>query len=765
MKKTSTLNFKKIIGAIAVSMIITTVSTAQNNAFWKSAPITSFNISQERTVFPEKFLAYQLDLAALRSALSVAPKEYTVDRNKGLIMSFPLPDGTFSRYSIVETKVMHPALSAKYPLIKTYVAQGIDDVHAWMRLDLSYLGFHAMLSTVNGYVFIDPVNSTELENYICYNKSDMPNAYERHCELKGSKSEEESLVEKMGTSPSKGNLKIHDTGDELRTYRLAMACTGEYAATKGGTVPGALSGIVTSVNRVNGIYETEVAVRMVLIANTDTLIFLNAGSDPYSNNNGGAMLGQNQTTVTNRIGASNYDFGHVFSTGGGGIAGLGVICNNSQKANGVTGLPNPVGDAFDVDYVAHEMGHQFGANHTFNNNSAGSCSGNASQGHNFEPGSGSTIMAYASLCSPFDLQNHSDPIFHTESYNEIFNYTIFSAGNSCAAVSFTNNSVPVINPLNDYIIPFKTPFVLTGSATDFDGDPMTYIWEQYDSGPFGNPNTPSGDAAIFRDWMPVVDSSRTFPRLISIINNTTVLGEKLPTYARTMHFRFTARDNRTGGGGVANNFTPVVVDVINTTNPFLVTDPNVGSVLWHFGANELVTWDVSSTDLAPINCANVNILLSIDGGFTFPYTLAANTPNDGSETVLIPTTGGLPQINTNQARIKVQSVGNIFFDMSNANFSIQIPNGVESVGFTANALNVFPNPSDANVTLELNSAQSGKLVINITDCLGRIVYSEEVVKNNTKFKHSLNLDGLEKGIYFVEVKSGKSAAAVRFVKL
>lgn len=209
----------------------------------------------------------------------------------------------------------------------------------------------------------------------------------------------------------------------------------------------------------------------------------------------------------------------------------------------------------------------------------------------------------------------------------------------------------------------------------------------------------------------------------------------------------------------------MVVDVINTTNPFLVTDPNVGSVLWHFGANEIVTWDVSSTDLAPINCANVNILLSIDGGFTFPYTLAANTPNDGSETVLIPTTGGLPQINTNQARIKVQSVGNIFFDMSNANFSIQIPNGVESVGFTANALNVFPNPSDANVTIEFTSALSGKLVVNITDCLGRIVYSEEVVKNNTKFKHKLNLDGLEKGIYFVEVKSGKSSAAVRFVKL
>jgi hypothetical protein len=453
------------------------------------------------------------------------------------------------------------------------------------------------------------------------------------------------------------------------------------------------------------------------------------------------------------------------AAGGGGIAGLGVICNSSDKARGVTGLPNPVGDAFDVDYVAHEMGHQFGANHTFNSNSQGSCSGNASMGHNFEPGSGSSIMAYAGICNSHDLQSNSDVLFHTESYNEIFNYTIFGFGNTCPLTIATGNSAPVINALNDFIIPFKTPFTLTGSAYDPDGDSLLYIWEEYDSGPFGSPNTPTGNAAICRDFTPSVDSTRTIPRLANLLANTSIIGEKLPSYARTMKFKFTARDNKVGGGGVSNNFAPVSINVINTTTPFQITSPNTINSIWHFGSSEVVNWDVSSTNLSPINCSNVSILLSLDGGLTFPYTLNANTPNDGSDTVYVPNNGSIPFLNATQARIKVQSVGNIFFDICNANFSIQIPTAIGQINNESNQLIVYPNPSDGTFVCQLNSDYAGEMQLNIYDCLGRRVFSNRFEKPFGLFSKELTISSLTKGTYFAEILAGKHIDRVRLIKL
>jgi hypothetical protein len=756
-------NFKFVCTFLCFSLLTSFAANSENTALWQKADVSAFNVSNERKVFPHKFIALHLNLNGMRAKLLQAPKEFSTSFAQGLLLAIPFPDGTFKNFRILETEVLHPVLAAKFPAVKTYVARNVEEPSSWMRLDITYLGFNAMISTLDGMIFIDPVNNTEPENYLCYYKKDMPDAYGRHCLFSTNEDDKAESINEILNADLKSKLKLMDTGDELRTYRLALACTGEYAATKGGTVPGALSGMVTSVNRVNGIYETEVAVRMVLISNTDTLIFLNSATDPYSNNNGGTMLGQNQTTITARIGTSNYDFGHVFSTGGGGIAGLGVICDASQKAQGVTGLPSPVGDPFDVDYVAHEMGHQFSGNHTFNSNSQGSCAGNASMGHNYEPGSGSTIMAYAGICGSHDLQSNSDPIFHTESYNEIFNFTIFGAGNSCPQLTFTNNTPPTINLLNDYIIPFRTPFILTGSAFDADGDPLTYIWEQYDFGNFGAPNTPTGNAPTFRDFTPVLDSARTFPRLVNIINNNNINGERLPTYARTMHFKFTARDNRTGGGGVSNNFVPVVVDVINTVNPFLVTLPNTNSVVWLFGANEQVTWDVSSTDMAPINCANVNIRLSLDGGLTFPHVLAANTPNDGSETVAV--VGSFGTVNTSQARIKVEAVGNIFFDMSNANFTIQNPNSVNSLALNQGSIQVYPNPGNEIVNVELNAYFTGKTQVMLVNCFGQIVKQVELEKKQSFLKVAFDLNEVPSGVYFLEAKTISAKATKRFVKI
>jgi len=308
-----------------------------------------------------------------------------------------------------------------------------------------------------------------------------------------------------------------------------------------------LSAIVTAINRVNGIYERELAIRMVLIANNNLLVYTNAATDPYTNDNGSTMLGENQTNIDNVIGNANYDFGHVFSTGGGGIATVGCVCSTGTKSRGVTGLSAPTGDAFYVDYVAHEMGHQFNARHTFNANTS-SCSGNGSSTTNAEPGSGSTIMAYAGICgSANNLQAHSDPYFHAVSMDEINVFTATGNGSNCAVVSATGNAIPVVNAGSDYNIPKSTPFILTGNATDPNADVLTYAWEQEDVGSaFGNWNTQTTLSPLFRSFIPSSSSTRFFPKLSDVINNTTTIGEVLPSLGRDINMRLTARDNRAG---------------------------------------------------------------------------------------------------------------------------------------------------------------------------------------------------------------------------
>ena len=254
-----------------------------------------------------------------------------------------------------------------------------------------------------------------------------------------------------------------------------MAATAEYTANRGGTVASAQAAILTTVNRVTGVYERELAVRLLLVRNDGSLIYTNATTDPYTNNSPHSLVGENQSNLTAVVGTASFDVGHVFSTAGGGLAYVGVVCHATLKAAGETGIANPVGDFFDIDYVAHEMGHQFGGNHTFDGN-GGSCGGNRNPGTAYEPGSGSTIMAYAGICGGDNLQAHTDPYFHVVSYEEIESYL---ATTSCGAVSSTGNSVPSVSlPPGGKTLPIGTPFKLTASGTDADGDPLTFCWEE-----------------------------------------------------------------------------------------------------------------------------------------------------------------------------------------------------------------------------------------------------------------------------------------------
>ncbi len=682
----------KIFRLVLVSVFFTfqLFATPTGNTLWKAANnIDVKNIQGQKYIAPAQFGLYRLNLNEFRTLSLSFPHELNVQNGVAApyIIELPAPDGTFWKFSVVESPVMEGSLAERFPMIKTYYGQGIVNNVSVLRFDVTPQGFHAQVLSPEGNWYIDPYSMSTTEFYMSYFKRDLRVTPERMSEATCTVEIDPDIAEEITF------LRTHfdwvASGEQLRTYRTAIAATGEYTTFHGGTVQLGLAAIVTALNRVTGIYELEVSVRMVLIANNDLIVYTNASTDPYTNNNGSTMLTQNVNNLNTVIGNANFDVGHVFSTGGGGIAGLGVICGSS-KARGVTGLPSPIGDPFYVDYVAHEMGHQFGGNHTFNG-SSGSCSGGNRNGSTaYEPGSGTTIMAYAGICSGQNTQNFSDPYFHGLSLDEIIAFTTQGGGNNCPVTTPTNNLAPVVSvPTGGFTIPKSTPFALTGSATDGNNDTLTYCWEQFDLGPAGAPNSPSGNAPIFRSFKPVTTPTRYFPKIQDVISNTQIMGEILPSYARNLTFRLTARDNKALAGGTGK--ATVQFSVSDAAGPFLVTFPNTAMSL-DGGTTQTIQWDVANTNASPVNCANVKILLSTDGGLTFPTVILASTPNDGAEQIT------LPNLPTTAARIKIEAVGNIFYDMSNANFTIvDNPVPVELVSFKAN--------TSANaVTLEWTTA-------------------------------------------------------------
>ncbi|MBK7965433.1 MAG: T9SS type A sorting domain-containing protein [Bacteroidetes bacterium] len=717
------------------------VGFSTNLELWKKASTSELNQLGNATIKTKSSLQFKLDMDALSSRLNLAPAENS--SLPGVVLEVPFPDGSMKNFLVKATPIVPMELQNKYPGIKTWSGKSIEDPSSVIYLDVTLWGFHGMIFSEQGTVYIDPYNSSNTEFYKVYWKNEaISSSPISACGFDASTEENKLSVAEIRTHVQRngiGNNVARSAGGTLRTYRTAIACTGEYSSFHGGTVPLVLSAIVTSLNRVTGVYEQEVATRLVLVPNNDTLIFLVAASDPYTNSNGGTMLGQNQSTVAARIGNGNYDIGHVFSTGGGGIAGLGVICNATQKARGVTGSPSPINDPFNIDYVAHEMGHQFGANHTFNSNTSG-CSGNGNSSTAFEPGSGTTIMAYAGLCGSNNTQNFSDPYFHTASFDEIQDYTTLSTGATCGASSGTGNTPPVITSVGtDHAIPYQTPFLLEGVANDPDGDPIKYSWEQYDLGPFGSPTSPSGNAPLFRSIIPTTSPIRYFPKLSAIVAGTTSLGERLPTYARDMQFRLTVRDNKLGGGGVTYEEVAVTLTVINTGAPFLVTAPNT-NITWVGGTQENITWNVVGTDVAPINAANVDIFLSTDGGFTYPTTLATGVPNTGMATVTV------PGINSTTARVMVRGAGNVFFDISNVNFTITNTQALNENTLTDN-VRFYPNPSNGLFNMSIAGDFRGDVLVSIADMSGRIVEQRSLNKGNSGLIELIDLSALPKGVY------------------
>jgi len=689
---------------VLLVLIVTHSGFSQDSekSFWSSVTKSNFEQSSKAKTYPEKAQTYLLDVNKIKEALVNSPQRSEVlAKNSSVIIQFPNSEGVFESFRIVEASTMAPELQAQFPGIRSYAGQGIDDPTALLRFSISSeTGLSSMIkSSKNITSFIEPY-SLENNIYVVYNRigSIKP---QFSCETEATFSK--SVYQKYNDT---NVSKDADTG-ELSTFRLALSCTGEYGAgVGGGTEAGVMAQFNTTMTRVNAVFENDFALTTVMIANTNNVIYLDPNTDPYTGN----LNAELQANLTAVIGEANYDIGHIFSqAGNNGNAGcIGCVCVDGQKGSAFTQSTNPVGDDFDIDFVAHEMGHQLGANHTHSHG------GSEGTGVQVEPGSGTTIMGYAGITGPTDVEAHSDDNF---SYSNIIQVTNNIVG-KCQVLTNFANQAPTANAGADYTIPVGTAFKLTGVGNDADaGDVLSFDWEQADNatgadfGAYPNGDRTTGPA--FRCYSPTTNPVRYLPRRDyvyagNLIRTNTSPGqggqwESLANNPRNYNFAFTVRDNVVSAG--QNDIDQMLVTVVDQGGVFAVTS-QATATNWFAGTNQNITWDVAGTTGGTINTANVNILMTTDNGATFT-TLLANTPNDGSEGITAPI------VATATARIVVESVGNIFYAVNSANITIQTAEFV--MAFASSNVDVCePNNAVYNFTYNTYLGYTGNTTFSAT---------------------------------------------------
>ena len=732
----------KQLSIIIICILSFNFSNAQKN-YWSSVEYDNIRINPSEIINYDMMINhasyFQLDKVSLSTLISSAPDRNNTT-NSEVYIEIPNQNGNLETYNIFKVQTLSPQLVQNYQQIQSYVGQRTDTRDgSILRLTLTPQGFYAMVLKPDvGQLFINPYDKNG-QYYVSFLKNQVTDLNAFYCEFEGN----DDLMGENPILPETDSFVVDDS--TLRTYGLAMACTGEYAqyhinqanlgsASQAQQTSAVLAAMTVTVDRVNSVYEKDFGVSMQLIPNTDQLIFLDSATDPYNNNSSNQMINQNQTTINNIVGSTNYDIGHVFSTGGGGLAGFGVVCNFSSKARGVTGLPNPVGDPFDIDFVAHEMGHQFGASHTQNNN----CQRSAPTA--VEPGSGNTIMGYAGICAP-NVQSNSDAHFHRVSIDQIFNYISNSLGSTCGTFSGQPNTAPTITAVPNYTIPNGTAFYLDVDAVDAENDALTYNWEQIDNDiALQQPPVPTAtNGPNFRSLPSKTDSRRYFPDFNDVINNNLApTWEVIPSVPRTINFAVTVRDNNIQVGQSSKD--EVSVNFANV-GPFKVTSQNNTDINWLPGETRTITWDVAGTTSNGINTSNVNILLSTDGGQNFDTVLASNATNNGSADIIV------PSLQAPFCRVMVEPVDNVYYAINASEFSINsivnitcddyanintvnIPDGIgtptdpqngQVVASTINIPDNISNIDDINVTLNVSHTRMSDLLFQLENPDGDII--------------------------------------------
>lgn len=706
---------KKTLRFSACLLLISSFAFAQSDKSWRRTneqEIKTYKNVKGRE-FPQASKYYNLDLSSLKQTLFSAPK---VASESTVIISIPNVDGEMEQYRVWENSNFAPELQAQFPDIRAYAGVGIKDKTASIRISIAPNGIQTMvLRADKKSEFIEPY-SADGTKYALFNsesvrtEGEIPFACTTRDDL-----DLHDRLQRFGENETLSN------NQSFKTFRLALSCTAEYTTFHGGT-SGALAAMNATMSRVNGVFAIDLAIKLEIIANNSVLIYTNAATDPYSDADAGSAGAWNlelQNNLTATIGNAAYDIGHLFgASGGGGNAGcIGCVCVNPTssvpegKGSAFTSPSNniPSGDLFDIDYVAHEMGHQLGANHTFSHSAE-------INGVNVEPGSGSTIMGYAGITA-YNVQSNSDDYF---TYRSILQIQTNLATKTCPVSVPMTNTPPTVSAGADYTIPKGTPFILTGTGSDVETNgTLKFTWEQNDpslsaatqaENSVASPTKTAGPN--FRSIAPTSTPVRYMPALSTVLsNNLSSTYESVSTVGRTLNFTLTARDNAVGNG--QTNTDATVVTVSNTVGPFDVTYPNILNETWTQNTTKTVTWTVNNTT-SLAGSANVNIYLSTDGGLTFPTLLKENTPNDGSEAITV------PNVAAPYCRIMVKPTGNIYYDINPVSFAIgynvtttvvcntytATPNapivGLAQPAWSAYGLNVPDNVVISDINLSVN---------------------------------------------------------------
>lgn len=647
----------------------------QAQSLWKKIEIDSSSLQTQKnsSKTTENELLFELNINLLKEKLS----RITGATSKSAQAEITIPNkaGVLEKFSVWESSNFEPELQNKYPDIRAYQGKGITDARATINFSVSPQGFQTIVFRANfGTEFIESYPENPALYIVFSSKKRNKGTLPMKCST-ADKTINNQLLNKTGKSASSNKI--------FRTLRLALSCTGEYGLKLGGKPETVLAGMNATMTRVNGVFNRDLSVKLNIIATNENVIFTDPDTDPYSPANlgigGGSTIGlwhdELQTTLNNRIGSSNYDIGHLFGgSGGGGDAGcIGCVCD-SDKGTGFTSPSdgNPKGDTFDIDFVAHEMGHQLGANHTYSYEIEGT-------GVNVEPGSGSTIMGYAGI-TDYNVQQHSDDYF---AYSSIIQIDANLATKNCIQNTTVANNTPEINAGPNYSIPKKTPFVLKGSGTDIDNDKLTYTWEQNDSATNANqanslavPTKTNGP--LFRSLYPTATPIRYMPALSNVlVNQLTSDWESVSSVERILHFVLTGRDNAAMGTAQTKS-DEAIITVKGDIGPFEISSQNTEDETWKQGTEQIIKWNVNNSNTL-LGASNVNIKLSVDGGLTFSTTLASNVPNNGYATITS------PNLIEKNCRILIEPTNNIFYAINSQPFSIgyTVEKEVKTIAFTA----------------------------------------------------------------------------------
>ena len=689
---------------------------AQNFGAWKKLSTSQFAPESliRTTQYSENQVLFTLNVNEFKQALIDAPAKFS--GQAGVAVFFPNTKGELEKFLVWENSNFDPALQAQYPNIRSYSGYSAVDNSSTINFSVDPTGVQTMvLRADNGNEFIEPYTKDHSVYVLFDAKTRTTPRLPFAC----------NTVDGQVAQGILNNPAVANRASNLsyKTMRLALSCVGEYGAYFGGTVAGALGGMNATMTRVNGVMEKDLALHLNIIANNNLVVYTNANTDPYSNGatgSGGAWNAELQTNLTSVIGDANYDIGHLFgASGGGGNAGcIGCVCVDGSKGSAFTSPSDniPAGDTFDIDYVVHEMGHQLGANHSFSYATEGT-------GVNVEPGSGSTIMGYAGITS-YDVQPHSDAYFTFANIKQI--QTNLGTKTCPISTPITDNAIPVItfpvpsvntsNPTTVVTIPKSTPYILKGVVTDPDGDAMTYTWESIDSAgttssaanSVASPTKTSGPN--FRSFTPSSSPNRYMPAYASVLTGVlSTQWESVNSTGRNSKFAFTARDNHASGNQQTATAS-ITVTTSSTVGPFAVTSQSTLGEAWAQGATKTITWDVNNANTLA-GSANVNIKLSIDGGTTFPYTLAADTPNDGTEDIVVPSTPA-----SLNCRLMIEPTGNIYYAINSKAFYIgyEVVTNCVTYNYTGTAFNLT-NGTNTWTTKSINVPTAGTISdVNIT---------------------------------------------------